>query len=161
VKKVKVMLGSTCRKVNLKYLNDAEYRRRSVGCLVLSRDKRIVLQLRDPDAPTFPSHLATFGGSIDEGEIPIEALVRELKEELGADVSSHDVITLGAITEPETNYRDLVYIYFWRDIYGGITGCYEGEAKYFNDPMIPQKHPKVMNDVIWVIQECNKLGLLK
>jgi 8-oxo-dGTP diphosphatase len=155
------MPGSACRKVNLKYLNDAEYKRRCVGCLVLSQDNKIVLQLRDPDAPTFPGHLATFGGSIDEGESPIEALVRELKEELGAEVSPRDVVTIGAVTEPETDYRDLVYIYFWHDIYGSIKGCYEGEAKYFNDPVIPQKHPKVMNDVIWVIQECNKLGLLK
>jgi 8-oxo-dGTP diphosphatase len=155
------MLGSACRKVNLKYLNDKEYKRRCVGCLVLRHDNKIVLQLRDSDAPTFPGHLATFGGSIDEGEKPIEALIRELKEELGADVSLRDVVELGAITEPETNYRDLVYIYFWHDIYGSIKGCYEGEAKYFNDSIIPQKYPKVMNDVIWVINECSKRGLLK
>lgn len=154
------MPHSSCRKVNLKYLNDAEYQRRSVGCLVLSKDNKIVLQLRDSDAPTFPNHLATFGGGIENGESPMEALVRELKEELGAKVSPQEVVTLGAVTEPETNYHDLVYIYFWHDAKGSIKGCYEGEARYFSNPAMAQKHPKVMNDVIWVIRECSKRGLL-
>jgi 8-oxo-dGTP diphosphatase len=156
-----MMTGSICRKVNLKYINDAEYRRRSVGCLVLSQDRKIILQLRDHDAPTFPSHLATFGGGIEAGETPLEALVRELKEELAADILPQQVVILGAVTEPETNYRDLVYAYFWHDIHGSIKGCYEGEAKYFNDTLLPQKHPKVMSDVIWVIQECHERGLLR
>lgn len=154
------MPNSHCRNVNLKFINDAEYQRRSVGCLVLSQDKKIVLQLRDADAPTFPNHLATFGGGIEEGESPLDALVRELKEELGADVSPNEVVLLGAVAEPETNFRSLVYVYFWHDVHGSIKGCFEGKAKYFSDTTIPLEHPKVMNDVIWVIQECDKRGLI-
>lgn len=155
------MTKPTCNVINLIHANDAAYKRRCVGCLVLSQDNKIILQMRDQHAPTFPNHLATFGGGIEAGESPMHALVRELKEELGADVSPRDVITIGAVTEPETNHHDLVYVYFWHDINGTIKGCYEGEAKYFNDPRMPLIHPKVMNDVVWVIQECNKRGLLK
>lgn len=155
------MRSSACRRVNLQYVNDAEYESRGVGCLVLSQDRKIVLQLRDAKAPTYPNCLATFGGGIEVGEEPLTALIRELKEELGAVVLPRDVIKLGAISEPEANYHDLVYLYYWHDIYGSITGCFEGEAKYFNDPITPQQHPNAMSDVIWIIQECNKRGLLR
>ena len=154
------MIESPCRKVNLKHVNDAEYKRRSIGCLILSQNRRIVLQQRDSDAPTFPDYIATFGGGVETGESPIQALTRELNEELGAIISPDDVISLGAISEPETNHTTLVYMYFWHDKHGSITGCYEGTAKYINDPIILDKYPKVMNDVIWSIQECKKLQLL-
>ena len=150
-----------CRKINLEYINDAEYSNRCVGCLILSQDRKIVLQLRDDNAPSFPNCLSTFGGGIEAGETPMEALVRELKEELGAVVNERDVISMGALAVPETNYHQLIYTYFWYDIYGTITGCYEGKAQYFNDPVTPQQHPKVMRDVVWLIQESNKRGLLK
>ncbi len=155
------MISAQCKKMNLACINDADYKDRCVGCLVLSQDMRLVLQLRDGSAPTFPHYLATFGGSIEDDETPMETLVRELKEELGAVVNARDVVTLGALTAPETNYQQLMFAYFWHDIYGTITGCYEGSAKYYNDPVTPQQHPKVMRDVIWMIQECNKRGLLK
>ena len=155
------MRSSACRRVNLQYVNDAEYGRRCVGCLVLSQDRKIVLQRRDAEAPTYPNCLATFGGGIEAGEEPLTALIRELKEELGAVVSPRDVIKLGAITDPKSKNHELEYVYFWHYIYGSIKGCFEGEAKYFNDPITPQQDSKVMSDVIWVIQECNKRGLLR
>lgn len=155
------MSTSTCRKINIKHINDSEYQRHSVSCLVLSQDNKIVLQLRDATAPTFPNCLATFGGGIEQNETPMQALVRELNEELGAIVSPQTVITLGAVSEPETNYSSLIYVYFWHDTHGSITGCYEGQAKYFNDPTLPKSHPKVMTEVIWLIEECNNRGLLK
>jgi 8-oxo-dGTP diphosphatase len=99
-----------------------------VSCLVLNKDGKIVLQLRDNDCPTFPGRLATFGGGIEQGESPMQALVRELKEELGAGVKIRNVIYLGTLTEAETNHSDLIYLYYWHDKLGSITGCYEGKA---------------------------------
>ena len=136
------------------------YKRKCVGCLVLSRDKKIVLQQRDNDCRSFPGRIATFGGGIKMGETPMQALVRELNEELGAKVKAKDVVTLGVLTEGETHHRELVYVYFWHDKLGTITGCYEGKAKYCNDPSDVEKHPKVMNDVRWLLQECKKRKLL-
>jgi 8-oxo-dGTP diphosphatase len=145
----------------LKRVDTKKFSRFCVGCLVLSQDNKIVLQRRDDDCPTFPGALATFGGGIEQGETPIQALVRELKEELGADVKASDVVNLGALTEAETNFNELVYVYFWHDKQGTITGCYEGKAKYYNDPAEVIKHRKVMNDVCWLLQECKKMKLLK
>ena len=92
----------------VKLVNSADekvFSRSSVGCLVLSQDGKIILQERDKDCQTFPGRLATFGGGIEKNELPVQTLVRELKEELGAEVNVRDVISLGMLTEMETNYE--------------------------------------------------------
>ena len=146
--------------INLKAVNEAAYQRHTVGCLVLSNDHKLVLQLRDDKAPTFPGHLATFGGGIEKGETPLQAIMRELNEELGAEVAANDLTMLGVVTEPETNHHDLIYLYFWHDAANTISGCYEGEAKYFANFNAAKKYPNVMNDVIWAIEQSKKRGLL-
>lgn len=143
----------------IEYIDINLYTRSCVGCLVLSKDNKIVLQQRDDDCQTFPSRLATFGGGIELNETPMQALIRELKEELGADVKVRDVISLGAITDIETNHQALTYIYFWHDKKGTITGCYEGKAKYFNTSVEAKNHSTMMEDVRWLLQECRKRRL--
>jgi 8-oxo-dGTP diphosphatase len=87
------------QQVDLARADETLFSRRCVGCIVLTKDNKILLQQRDHNSPTYPDRLATFGGGIDPGETPIQALVRELKEELGAEVKIAEVISLGAITE--------------------------------------------------------------
>jgi 8-oxo-dGTP diphosphatase len=55
--------------------------------LLFDRDERLLIYLRDdkPDIP-FPNHWDFFGGHLEEGETPEQALVREVKEELGVDL---------------------------------------------------------------------------
>lgn len=144
----------------LHHFDPKRYQHAGVGCLVLSGNKKIVLQLRDHDAPTFPGRLATFGGGIEQNETPMAALVRELKEELGAIVNPREVVAIAIISEPETNYRDVEYLYFWHDARNTITGCYEGKAKYFNTIADIDTHPNVMTDVRWLLEECQKRKLL-
>lgn len=140
--------------------NSHSYKQANVGCLVLSQDNKIVLQQRDGEAPTFPHHLSTFGGGIEKGESPLEALVRELHEELGAIVIPATVVALGVLTEEETHASKLLYAYFWHDRRGTITGCYEGSANYYDDPDQAEQHPKVMDDVRWMIRECKRRKLI-
>lgn len=55
----------------------------AVAALLVLPDGRYVMQLRDPLARIFyPDHWGCFGGAIDPGEAPIDALHRELMEEL-------------------------------------------------------------------------------
>lgn len=55
----------------------------AVAALLVLDDGRYVMQLRDalPDI-FYPNHWGCFGGAVDAGERPIEALRRELREEL-------------------------------------------------------------------------------
>jgi len=43
---------------------------------------KILLQHKDKEAPNNPNTWCLFGGGIEEGEIPKEAIIRELDEEL-------------------------------------------------------------------------------
>jgi 8-oxo-dGTP diphosphatase len=54
-----------------------------VAIALLIRDRQFLLQLRD-NIPTivYPGHWAFFGGHIEPGENPAEAIWRELKEEI-------------------------------------------------------------------------------
>jgi len=56
----------------------------AVAALLVTPDRRYLLQLRD-DKPDiwFPGFWGLFGGGVDAGETPEEALRRELHEELG------------------------------------------------------------------------------
>lgn len=56
---------------------------------VLTVAEGYALQLRD-DLPTVasPGHWALFGGSVDRGETPEVAIRREIREELGLDITA-------------------------------------------------------------------------
>jgi 8-oxo-dGTP diphosphatase len=56
---------------------------RHVAVLILyDRHGKILLQHRTKDAPSFPDYWGLFGGGIEDGETPEQALRREILEEL-------------------------------------------------------------------------------
>ncbi len=65
---------------------------KKIAALILeNNDGEILLYLRDnkPNIP-FPHHWDLFGGHIEEGETPEEALIREVKEELDYDLKEYE-----------------------------------------------------------------------
>ncbi|HEY7557977.1 MAG TPA: NUDIX domain-containing protein [Candidatus Binatia bacterium] len=56
--------------------------------LLFDRDRRLVIYLRDdnPEIP-FPNHWDLLGGHLEDGETPEQALVREIKEEIGIELT--------------------------------------------------------------------------
>ena len=58
--------------------------------LLFDCNHKLLIYLRD-DKPeiSFPNHWDLFGGHVDEGETPEQALVRELKEELNVDITDY------------------------------------------------------------------------
>lgn len=59
----------------------------AVAALLVREDGRYVMQLRDAMPSIFyPNHWGCFGGAIDLGEEPEQALSRELREELEFDM---------------------------------------------------------------------------
>jgi 8-oxo-dGTP diphosphatase len=59
--------------------------------LLLDRHNRLLIYLRDnkPEIP-FPNHWDFFGGHVEVGETPEQALVREVMEELGVNLPGWD-----------------------------------------------------------------------
>lgn len=54
-------------------------------------DGRVVFQRRTQDAPTNPGKLGLFGGHIEWGESPMQALIREICEETGIVSTASDI----------------------------------------------------------------------
>lgn len=76
----------------------------AVAGLIVTEDGRYIMQLRDANPDIFyPDHWGCFGGAVDEGENPIQALRRELREELEFEINEanefirfdFDLTTLG------------------------------------------------------------------
>ena len=91
----------------------------------------------------------------------MQTLIRELNEELGAVVKEKDVVNLGAVTEDISHHTDLIYVFFWHDKEGTITGCYEGEAIYYDNINQALQHPKMMDGVRWLLNTCREKGFIK
>ena len=131
------------------------------SCIILTQINQLILQKRGENWPSFPDFVSAFGGRVDVGEKPEEAMIRELHEELGAPISQEELIFLGAYTEKMTDYQDIVFGYFWHDMEGKITGCYEGEALYFSDLNEIAQCPRIMDDISWLLTACQQKKLLK
>lgn len=64
-------------------------KRPQCGLILENGEGKVLLQLRDnkPDIP-YPNRWGTFGGQIEEKETPEEAITREIREELGYELSN-------------------------------------------------------------------------
>ena len=65
---------------------------KKIAAIILENEKgEFLLYLRDnkPGIP-FPDHWDLIGGHVEEGETPEEALVREVKEELGLNLKNYE-----------------------------------------------------------------------
>ena len=69
----------------------------SVGVALITHDGKLLLQHRD-NFPNiyFPNKIGLFGGLVDAGETPLEAIRREIREELSIDLAE---FTLRCIAE--------------------------------------------------------------
>ncbi len=83
-----------------------------IAAVILENDKgEFLLYLRDgkPGIP-FPYHWDLFGGHIEEGETPEQALVREVKEELDYDLKEFKFFKEYLCLEGDA-YPNIKYIY--------------------------------------------------
>lgn len=153
-------MAESVKLIDLSNIRSSDYKARYVGCLVMTKDHKILLQQRGHDFVTYPDYLCEFGGHIEEGEEPLQAVLRELREELGASAQENEIVSLGALTEAMSGHTELVYVYFWHDVRGTITGCYEGTAKFFDHIESIVAYPKITDGLRWMLQECQRRGLL-
>jgi 8-oxo-dGTP pyrophosphatase MutT (NUDIX family) len=125
----------TIKEVDLTKVDVSQYSRAFVGCLILAFDGQLILQYRPKDFYTHPDCYSLFGGRIEIAETPIQALQRELREELEAEVNKEEVIFCGAVTEGFTDHSELIYHFFWHDKQNTIGNCHEGEMKQFSSAL--------------------------
>ena len=80
--------------------------------LLFDRDARLVIYLRDnkPGIP-FPNHWDFFGGHLEAGETPEDALIREVDEELGLTLREWQLFRTYVCTEGDA-YPNVKYIYW-------------------------------------------------
>ncbi len=80
--------------------------------LLFDRRRRLLIYLRDakPDIP-FPNHWDFFGGHVEEGETPEQALVREVREELGIELADWKSFRTYTCTEGDA-YPNVKHVYW-------------------------------------------------
>ncbi len=73
--------------------------------LLLVYDKRLLLILRDDNPDIFcPCRWATPGGGIEEGEHPMQAAYREMKEELGNELCASMILKFLGTSPKQNSY---------------------------------------------------------
>jgi 8-oxo-dGTP diphosphatase len=96
--------------------------------LLFDRHRRLMVYLRDdrPDIP-FPNQWDFFGGHVEAGETPEEALVREVKEELGVELTQWSFFRRYVCTEGDA-YPNVKYLYWAKiDKMAEELTLYEGQ----------------------------------
>ena len=67
--------------------------------MLYNKEGKVLLQHRTDDAPRQPGFWSAFGGGIEAGETPEEALRRELEEELEYEVRNPQLLAVEAFTD--------------------------------------------------------------
>ena len=66
--------------------------KRFASIFLYKKSGEFLLQHRTDDAPRNPGFWSIFGGGIEEGESPFEAVIREIKEELDYDLKNPELL---------------------------------------------------------------------
>ena len=101
---------------------------RDVSVLILyTLTGHILLQHRTDDALRLPGYWAFFGGGIEQGENPTEALKREIQEELSYLVQNPEFFLAQKVRDEENDYDNRKYV-FVEEYQGQSLQLGEGQA---------------------------------
>lgn len=127
--------------------------------LLFDRRGRLLIYLRDdkPEIP-FPNHWDFFGGHVEEGEKPEQALVREVKEELGFDLQKWHFFDEYLCTKGDA-YPNVKYLY-WANIDQAAEDLtlYEGQ-RLLNITPEQRKNLKFANILGQILEDFVSRGL--
>jgi mutator protein MutT len=86
---------------------------KKIAAIIFENDKGELLFYKRDNKPgiPFPAHWDLFGGHIEEGETPEEALVREVKEELDYDLKEYEFFREYQCKADDDAYPNIKYIY--------------------------------------------------
>jgi 8-oxo-dGTP diphosphatase len=86
------------------------YKGRNVLLALRDEKGRVLLQHRTDDAKWYPNHWGFFGGGIEPGETPEEAVMREAKEELGIELEELKLFRVYDFGEHDGVYQAFVFL---------------------------------------------------
>jgi 8-oxo-dGTP pyrophosphatase MutT (NUDIX family) len=85
----------------------------AAGVFLLTKDRRLVLQLRDNKPEIhYPGMITAFGGGAEPGETPAECALRELAEETGIRARAEDLEPLGAVSKVDFRGTPTASVFF-------------------------------------------------
>jgi 8-oxo-dGTP pyrophosphatase MutT (NUDIX family) len=105
-------------------------KRKYSGALLITDSGSVLLQQRDKNPGIInPGMITTFGGTFEEGEEPMECVIRELKEETNLDPKAEDLLFYDTFEKTEPDGSD-TEIYMFEFKIGSTEGLeiYEGEG---------------------------------
>jgi 8-oxo-dGTP diphosphatase len=91
----------------------------TVGALLIGADGRILLGLRSPSKKVWPDHWDTIGGRVEAGESLDQALIREIREEVGVTPTEFRLIATAREKRPEIYGDALHHVYAVTSWQGG------------------------------------------
>lgn len=137
---------------------------KKIAAIILENDEgEILLYLRDnkPDIP-FPDHWDLIGGHVEEGESPEQALVREVREELGIELKEYEYFRTYECLDGDA-YPNTKYIYKGKiSIPIEEITLYEGvRPAYFSREEIPDvKFANILKSIVMdYIRENGEIAL--
>ncbi len=115
------------------------------ACALVDPDGRVLLAKRPPDKPMgglweFP------GGKVEPGERPEEAIIRELREELGIDVTEACLAPLTFASHAYEAFHLLMPLFVCRKWKGRVNGC-EGQEIAWVKPVRLVDYPMPPADI--------------
>ena len=105
---------------------------KATGAFIRNREGKYLLQRRT-GAPTSPDKLCTFGGHVEKGESPEQALARELHEELELDIIKNKLAPrLVYLRKSSSDLREEYAFYFIDKVDDSNLSVHEGQLEIFD-----------------------------
>ena len=96
---------------NRDYVHNNNLYHRHVSCFILNKDGEVLLQRRSINKKKNPGIWSKTGGHVDAGETVINALKREVKEEIGLEMDDNNIYFMNKFKSTNPNYFSYGYIY--------------------------------------------------
>jgi len=111
--------------------------KQTVSSILISNDNEFILQQRDNKSGIArPGIITNFGGSVEKGEKPINAIIREIQEELNINLGEKDFQSLGSSIRKGSldNTEHLTHLFVARNIKKQDLILREGRAIIYVKP---------------------------